>query len=200
MTHNQIDFQNYKETVRHNLASEQETTRHNVAYESETNRHNVVTEGETNRHNVVSEYQQSQQIAINDATQREQVRHNQEMENIGYVNAATGALQAQASWSQAGSAWQQANTRQYEAETGRLAQQETARNNLRQNKIERSKLRNETRITNSKIKTDTSQRFSNYVNSISGGYRNMQQGNSSIINSLTNMISSGSKALGGLIK
>lgn len=200
MTHNQIDFQNYKETVRHNLASEQETTRHNVAYESETNRHNVVAEGETNRHNVVSEYQQSQQIAINDATQREQARHNQEMENIGYVNAATGALQAQASWSQAGSARQQANTRQYEAETGRLAQQETSRNNLRQNKIERSKLRNETRTTNSKIKTDTSQRFSNYVNSISGGYRNIQQGNSSLINSLTNMISSGAKALGGLIK
>lgn len=207
MTHNQIDFQNYKETVRHNLVSEQETTRHNVAYESETNRHNVATEGETNRHNIVSEDQQSQQIAINDASQREQARHNQEMENIGYVNAASGALQAQASWSQAGAAWQQANvaganarTKAYEAETGRLAQQETQRNNLRQNKIEKGKLRNETRSTTSKIKTDTSQRFSNYVNSITGGYRNVQQGNSSLINSLANVVGAGAKALGGLLK
>lgn len=200
MTHNQIDFQNYKETVRHNLVSEQETTRHNVAYESETNRHNVATEGETNRHNIVSEDQQSQQIAINDATQREQARHNREMENIGYVNAASGALQAQASMSQAGAALQNANTKKYEAETGRLAQKETQRNNLRQNKIDRSKLRNETQATTSQIKTNKSQTFSNYVNSITGGYRNVQQGNSSIINSLTNMIGSGAKALGGLFK
>lgn len=196
MTHNQIDFQNYKETVRHNLASEQETTRHNVAYESETNRHNVV-----------SENQESQQIAINDASQREQARHNQEMENVGYINAASGALQAQASLSQAGASWKQAqvsqqnaNTKSYEAETGRLAQQETKRNNLRVNKIEKGKLRNETRSTSSKIKTDTSQRFSNYVNSVTGGYRNVQQGNSSLINSLSNMIGTGAKALGGLFR
>lgn len=207
MTHNQIDFQNYKETVRHNQVTEQETTRHNVAYESETNRHNVATEGETNRHNVVSEFHESQQIAINDASQREQARHNQEMENIGYVNAASGALQAKASLSQAGASWanaatnfQNAKTKAYEAETGRLSQQETRRQNLRQNKIDKAKLRNETRSTSSKIKTDTSQRFSNYVNSITGGYRNIQQGNSSLVNSLTNMIGSGAKALGGLLR
>jgi DNA anti-recombination protein RmuC len=136
------------------------------------------------------------------------------MENIGYVNAASGALQAKASLSQAGASWaqanvartnasvnqQNANTRRYEAETGRLSQKETQRNNLRQNTIDRAKLRNETRSTTSKIKTESSQRFSNYVNSITGGYRNIQSGNSSLINSLTNMISSGGKALGGLLK
>lgn len=207
MTHNQIDFQNYKETVRHNLASEQETSRHNLAYEGETNRHNVATEGETNRHNLVSEEQSYQQIAINDASQREQARHNLEMENIGYVNAASGAMQAQASWEQAAVARenasinkQNANTRAFEAVTGRLSQRETRRNNLRENRIARAKLRNDTRETTSKIKTDTSQRFSNYVNSVTGGYRSIQQGNSSLINSLANVIGSGAKALGGLLK
>lgn len=214
MTHNQIDFQNYKEIVRHNLVSEQEMSRHNLAYESETNRHNVATEGETNRHNLVSEDQEYQQLAINDASQRELARHNLEMENIGYVNAASGALQAQASLSQAGASWaqagvaqtnasvnkQNADTRRYEAETGRLSQRETQRNNLRQNRIDRSKLRNETRATSSKIKTERSQRFDNYVNAITGGYRNVQTGNSSLINSLSNMIGSGVRALGGLVK
>lgn len=214
MTHNQIDFQNYKETVRHNLVSEQETGRHNVAYEAETQRHNLATEGETNRHNIVSEQQESQQIAINDAQQREQVRHNTEMENIGYYNAASGALQASASLSQAGASWEQArvartnasinqqnaDTKKFEANTGRLSQQETSRNNLRQNKIERSKVRNDIRETESKIKVNRSQSFSNYVNSITGGYRNVQQGNSSLINAVSNMIGNGSKILGGLLK
>nr|AVD54023.1 ORF1 [Macaque picobirnavirus 1] len=55
MTHNQIDYQNLKETERHNLAYEIELNRHNVATEIETNRHNVVGEVETNRHNVATE-------------------------------------------------------------------------------------------------------------------------------------------------
>lgn len=55
MTHNQIDYQNLKETERHNLAYELELNRHNVATEIETNRHNVVGEVETNRHNIATE-------------------------------------------------------------------------------------------------------------------------------------------------
>lgn len=193
MTHNQIDFQNYKETVRHNLASEQETSRHNTVYENETQRHNIATEGEVNRHNLVSEEQEDAQIAINDASQREQARHNVEMENIGYVNASAGMLQAQASL-------KNADTKAYEAETGRLSQREEQREHLRRNAMDRVKLRNDTRETDSRIKTNASQRFSNYVNSVTGGYRNVLSGNASLINSLGNIISSGSKALGGLLK
>lgn len=66
MTKNQIDYGNYREAIRsnlarelenyrHNTAVEQETHRSNVFYEGETRRHNVATETETRRHNIVSE-------------------------------------------------------------------------------------------------------------------------------------------------
>lgn len=78
MTHNQIEFQGLKETIRHNQAVERETGRHNVVTEDqgwsglqETKRHNLVNEdigyqnitlgyanlNETHRHNVVTEDQ-----------------------------------------------------------------------------------------------------------------------------------------------
>lgn len=55
MTHNQIEYWNYRENSRHNVETERETNRSNVARESETNRHNVVTETETHRSNVANE-------------------------------------------------------------------------------------------------------------------------------------------------
>lgn len=76
MTHNQIEFQELKETIRHNQKVESETGRHNVVTEDqgwssiqETKRHNLVNEAlgygnlalgydtlsETKRHNIVGE-------------------------------------------------------------------------------------------------------------------------------------------------
>lgn len=75
MTKNQIDYGNYREAIRSNLARELENYRHNTAveaethrsnvfYEGETRRHNVVTENETHRHNVVSEQNEIQRAWI----------------------------------------------------------------------------------------------------------------------------------------
>lgn len=49
MTNDQVNYLNYQEAARHNLASETETSRSNLAQESETRRHNLTSEGITNR-------------------------------------------------------------------------------------------------------------------------------------------------------
>jgi hypothetical protein len=85
MTKNQIDYANYKETVRHNQMIEQETGRHNVVTErqtdvslAETGRHNLATEAETSRHNRVTE-----DLGYNNLF--EVIRHNKETESQGRV-------------------------------------------------------------------------------------------------------------------
>lgn len=101
MTKNQIDYQNYVETRRTNLARETETSRanltneelkrrelsensrHNLSVEGEAKRHNLTTEAETNRSNTANEYLKRQQNAIQSqnvqlgfANLQEQVRAN----------------------------------------------------------------------------------------------------------------------------
>lgn len=102
MTHNQIEYQNYKENVRHNKSAEAENYRHNVAGELETNRHNVAYETETNRHNEVVESQGWETV-------RENQRHNIQTENIGM-------MQAKAAQTQAAAAIQNAKTNVYTAQ------------------------------------------------------------------------------------
>lgn len=102
MTHNQIEYQNYKENVRHNKSAEEETNRHNVAGEVETKRHNIANETETNRHNVVVESQGWETV-------RETQRHNIQSEQIGM-------MQASAAQTQAAAAYKNANTNAYAAQ------------------------------------------------------------------------------------
>lgn len=99
MTGNQIKYGELQENIRHNTTTEVETNRHNVVTEGETNRHNVVTEVETNRHNVVTE-------------------------SIGWYDAESKRISANAAASQASAAWanvainqQNADTRRFEAES-----------------------------------------------------------------------------------
>lgn len=108
MTGNQIKYGELQENIRHNQTTEVETNRHNVVTEGETNRHNVVTENETNRHNV-------------------------ETESIGWYDAVSKRISANASMSQAGAAWanvainqQNADTRKFEAEKNAEINQQNA--------------------------------------------------------------------------
>lgn len=108
MTGNQIKYGELQENIRHNQTTEVETNRHNVVTEGETNRHNVVTENETNRHNVVTE-------------------------SIGWYDAVSKRISANASMSQAGAAWanvainqQNADTRRFEAERNAEINQQNA--------------------------------------------------------------------------
>lgn len=86
----------------------QENIRHNTTTEVETNRHNVTTEVETNRHNT-------------------------ETESIGWYDAVSKRISANASMSQAGAAWanvainqQNADTRRFEAEKNAEINQQNA--------------------------------------------------------------------------
>lgn len=106
MTGTQVAYQNYKESKRHNQATEVETNRSNVARETETNRHNLVTEQETNRHNVV--------------TERETHRTNVVNESIGWYNAATSRQMVGAAYQQAAAARMNAQASLQNAETNRL--------------------------------------------------------------------------------
>lgn len=83
MTKNQIDYWNYKEVGRHNLATEAETNRHNVVSEEEVHRHNLQTElltstanAELQRHNRQGEIQAQANLS-------EQVRSNKAQEALG---------------------------------------------------------------------------------------------------------------------
>lgn len=82
MTQNQIAFYNAVENVRHNKATEFETNRSNVARETETHRSNVAVETETHRHNVV--------------TENETTRHNKVSEAIGWHQAQSQRINANA--------------------------------------------------------------------------------------------------------
>ncbi len=117
MTHNQIEYANYKESKRHNIAGETELNRHNVVTEYETARHNVETENigwanlsETKRHNQADEVETHRYHTANESIERsklsETTRHNKVSEQIdsyraaneiaiGYQNASTNAYNAQ---------------------------------------------------------------------------------------------------------
>lgn len=108
MTHNQIDYQSLKETMRHNKEMESqgaqslaETARHNLAYEQETNRANLVNEGERSRTNLANEVLKHESnilnynasmaatyegIRHNTAVERETKRANQKKEFIDYTH------------------------------------------------------------------------------------------------------------------
>lgn len=117
MTHNQIEYANYKESKRHNIAGETELNRHNVVTEYETARHNVETENigwanlaETKRHNQADETETHRYHTASEAIEKsklsETTRHNKVVEQIdsyrtvnevaiGYQNASTNAYNAQ---------------------------------------------------------------------------------------------------------
>lgn len=76
MTANQINYQNYLETGRHNL----ETERQGRVGLSETKRHNKVVETETSRHNKRTEKQTDKSLRIQNRAQKETVRHNKATE------------------------------------------------------------------------------------------------------------------------
>lgn len=102
MTKTQVDYWNYQESKRHNLATEgletgklAETTRHNLVTEGETSRHNLVTEGETQRHNLVTEGQESQRIAISAGVLAESQRHNRAQESVARTEAQTHRMAAE---------------------------------------------------------------------------------------------------------
>lgn len=99
----QVNYWNLQENIRHDLAQE------DLGYQTltETIRHNQTVEVETQRHNVATE-----EIAW--STLEETVRHDYVMEDIGYKNAASQALQAQA-------AWKNAITNAFNAETQRMS-------------------------------------------------------------------------------
>lgn len=91
MTHNQIDYQSLKETMRHNREMESqgaqslaETTRHNRAYEQETNRANLVNESERSRSNLANEMLKHESNILNYnasmAATYESIRHNTAVE------------------------------------------------------------------------------------------------------------------------
>lgn len=116
MTHNQIEYANYQESKRHNIAGETELNRHNVVTEYETARHNVVTENigwanlsETKRHNQADEVETHRYHTASESIERSKVsettRHNKVSEQIdayraaneiaiGYQNASTNAYNA----------------------------------------------------------------------------------------------------------
>lgn len=75
MTKNQIDYLNYLESQRHNVAGEAETNRYNIVVGNETNRHNLATEGEAARHNKETEAQGRQ-------SNKETKRHNKATESL----------------------------------------------------------------------------------------------------------------------
>lgn len=110
MLKNVVDYLNYKETARSNLAREAETKRHNTVGErfsydqlAESARHNVSTEKETQRHNLVGERLSTSELD-------EKVRHNKVEETQAWSNlsqmktlreAQTSAANAQAKASSA---------------------------------------------------------------------------------------------------
>lgn len=120
MTHNQIEYANYRESKRHNLAGEAENQRHNVVTEYETARHDVETENlgwanlkETTRHDVAEETEIHRYHTATEAIERSKVaetsRHNKVTESIdsyravnevkiGYQNAGSNRIQALASY------------------------------------------------------------------------------------------------------
>lgn len=101
MTANQINFYNAVENRRHNIATENETHRTNRYYEQETTRHNVATETETNRHNVV--------------TENETARHNKVSEQIGWHQAYSQRISANAAMINAQAAKKNADTNRAKA-------------------------------------------------------------------------------------
>lgn len=95
MTRNQIEYWNYRETGRHNVATENETNRHNVVTENETERHNRAGENidisklaETKRHNLVTE---GQNVDISMANLAETMRHNMSQEDLQRSNLSIDA-------------------------------------------------------------------------------------------------------------
>lgn len=116
MTHNQIEYANYKESKRHNIAGEAETQRHNVVTEYEVARHNVETErlgwanlNEETRHHIADETETHRYHTASEAVERNRLaevqRHNKVTESIdsyrtlnevqiGYQNASSNRIKA----------------------------------------------------------------------------------------------------------
>lgn len=206
MTHNQIDFWNYKENARHNLATEAELSRHNQSVEGETNRHNVVTESNDTR-----------QVAVNEATVAETSRHNYVMEDIGYYNASNQALQAKAAYLNAQASLANVEVNRTNAESNRINAKASAvnaqtrkeelsetnrHNTTSEGQSERDLWRKESdtksaiKERNQGVKESKSKTFYNYINGISGGYRNVTSGASDMVNSAANILN-GLRSIGG---
>lgn len=141
MTHNQIDYQNLKETMRHNKELEAqgaqtlaETARHNQAYEQETNRSNLVNE------------------AIRSATQAEEARSNRASEALKHEsNVLNYSANIQ------GIAETSRHNRAYEAET--------KRSNQKREYIDYTHNKNvETESKRHNVASENAQTFSNITN------------------------------------
>lgn len=128
MTHNQIDFQNLKESQRHNLEMERqgrdvlsESSRHNQAIELETNRSNLINES-------IKRGSLSETIRSNQAKENLQHESNILNYNVGMYNARENARHNLASESET-----TAHNRISEMEVNRsntAKEDETSRHNL----------------------------------------------------------------------
>lgn len=124
MTQNQIMFQQHKEQVRHNLATEGENQRHNVVTETETNRTNLANEGIKRESNAINLQSVVEQGRHNKATEQlgyanlaENSRHNLMTEKVQYLGAQAAMSQAAAAHKNASAALQNADTNRYNADT-----------------------------------------------------------------------------------
>lgn len=211
MTHNQIEYGRLKEDTRHNKVTESETSRHNTVVEVETNRHNLVMEdqgqqviNENIRHNQAAEAETNRH---NVATENENVRHNTEQESIGYVSAAASMIGANAAASQAKTAdW---NARANYVVNSRNATSNERNASSNATNAEANKRNASTNafdaVTRRKSQEQDapvkkSQAAKNWSDALTGGYRNVMSGASDIINSVTNVLGTGLKSLGGLLK
>lgn len=107
MTSVQVQYWNYKENQRHDVATEYENNRHNVVSEqqnrvslAETIRHDMVTEKEIQRHNIEGEKlgfaTLSESRRHNIAGEQENQRHNMATEGIQRIQASASMISAKA--------------------------------------------------------------------------------------------------------
>lgn len=105
----QVQYWNYKEGQRHNIASE------NLQQQSinETIRHNVKTEGQTDFYNAEVARHNQVQETLGFKTLAETARHNRAQESIGYQQAAASQLSAKASYLGSQAAMRNAETNEF---------------------------------------------------------------------------------------
>lgn len=159
MTHNQIDYQNLKETMRHNKELEAqgaqtlaETARHNLAFEQETNRSNLVNE------------------AIKSASQEESARSNRANEELKHES---NVLNYSANIK--GIAENSRHNRAYEAETKRSNQKREYIDYTHNKNVEAENKRHN-------VETENAQTFSN----ITSFETNKKSANANLINAEVN--------------
>lgn len=134
----QVQYFNYLESQRHNIATENETQRHNVVTEQQgqeglaqgwesvrisdfNSRTQRLAQEEAARHNRASE-------TISIASLNETTRHNKEQEAIGRTQAAASSLSAQASMTSAQASMKNAQLNETKWNTSEYYVAQTERN------------------------------------------------------------------------